>query len=71
MISILIGILWIGCGLYSYAKTFAYLQNEYIKLAESQYKLDLSFSILIGLFGICSVIIIYFEFRGNYGLKWK
>ena len=48
---VLIAVIWMICGILAYGFTFAYFQREYPSIANGEYKNNLKFSLLIGLFG--------------------
>jgi hypothetical protein len=62
--------LWLVCGVYASAKSFAYFQGEYSLIAKEGYYSDLKFCSLWGFgFGPIALIASLFSARG-YGLKF-
>ena len=71
MITILIIVAWLICGLSTYAINFSYFQNEWPGIAEETKTMDKSFSILFGLCGPIALLISFvFSDFAKHGLKW-
>ncbi len=70
--------LWLGCGVFGYAISFAYWQREFSETANDpdlgpdKYVEDLYFSIFIGVCGVMGLIIFFvLTDYAKYGLKFR
>lgn len=67
-----LGIVWLVCGIFAYAITFAYYQREYAAIAKLTYRNDLLFAIFIGMTGPFGLLVSLFGSKFvHHGLKWR
>jgi hypothetical protein len=63
--------LWLVCGLYASAKSFAYFQGKYTLIAKESYYKDIKWCLGWGVgFGIIAFCVSLFMAKG-YGLKFR
>jgi hypothetical protein len=63
---------WVMCGILAYGVTFAHMQGKYPTLAEEDYWTDMRFSVLIGLCGPVSLLVVLcFSGFAQHGFKLR
>lgn len=68
---IVLGILWLICGIFAYGITYGYFQSEYPKFAKERCYADGLLALFMGCMGIIGLITSYFLSNfARRGLKW-
>jgi len=68
---LVLGLVWIVCGIIAYGIDFAYLQRCYPSIAEQDYKKDRIACLVFAFLGPIDLIFIILQKTHGYGLKYK